>query len=199
MPRPICFCRENQANMTSKKVTAILTSTTTFSARSSGTGCISEVAPSVKKILKMFDPRTFPTTISALPLRAATIDAISSGNDVPGPTISRTGANNYIVVNSISHSISPWLTAARTVTFRTRRSASGRTPSRRIPNRVWLFRLKGGRAETRPPSYINSLLAVRWPHCPCAAWASWIFFFTASRLKLALSFSGGQRAPIRNL
>ena len=38
-------------------------------------------------MLKMLEPMTLPTTMSASFLRAATIDVASSGNDVPSATI----------------------------------------------------------------------------------------------------------------
>ena len=49
----------------------------------------------MKKILKILEPITLPITISASLLRAATIEAINSGKEVPGPTIANdNNANN---------------------------------------------------------------------------------------------------------
>jgi len=44
---------------------------------------IIEEIPSIKNILKMFDPITFPTTKSSFFLNKATKETISSGREVP--------------------------------------------------------------------------------------------------------------------
>ena len=46
-------------------------------------GLIAEPTPSTSRILKMFDPMTFPTAISTSFFRAATIEVTSSGRLVP--------------------------------------------------------------------------------------------------------------------
>jgi hypothetical protein len=89
MSRPSVRFLDNATNATSKVVTTTLVMTAVFSARLSGIGMIKAVAPGVKKILNIFDPSTLPSTMPTSRRRAAAMDAINSGKDVPGPTITR--------------------------------------------------------------------------------------------------------------
>lgn len=50
-------------------------------------GVIVDVIPRINKMLKILEPTTVPNAKSTFPLRAATIDDISSGNDVPSATM----------------------------------------------------------------------------------------------------------------
>lgn len=52
-------------------------------------GANTDEIPRIQKILKIFEPTILPTAISFCPFRAATIDVISSGIDVPMATIVR--------------------------------------------------------------------------------------------------------------
>ena len=56
---------------------------------SSVIGVIKEDTPSINRMLKMFEPTTFPTARSFSPFLAATTDVTSSGSDVPSATMVR--------------------------------------------------------------------------------------------------------------
>ncbi len=56
-----------------------------------------ELQPNTQKILKIFDPTTFPIEISDLFLREATAQVANSGKEVPSATI----------VNPMSDSLMP--------------------------------------------------------------------------------------------
>lgn len=48
-----------------------------------GRGFILALIPNIQKVLKIFEPTTFPIAISDCFLYAATADAANSGNEVP--------------------------------------------------------------------------------------------------------------------
>jgi len=50
---------------------------------------MTELMPNIKKILKIFEPITFPIAISLFFLKAATSDVTSSGREVPIETMVR--------------------------------------------------------------------------------------------------------------
>ncbi len=50
-------------------------------------GCINEESPKTNKMLKILEPKAFPTAKSLSPLSAATTLVISSGKDVPMATM----------------------------------------------------------------------------------------------------------------
>ena len=72
-------------------------------------GAIMDVTPNTHKMLNIFDPTILPTAISMSFFRAATIDVISSGKDVPIATI----------IADIIKSLIPKLPAINTAPFTT--------------------------------------------------------------------------------
>ena len=52
-------------------------------------GATVDETPSIRKMLKMLEPRTLPIAMSVSPFRAAITEVTSSGNDVPAATMVR--------------------------------------------------------------------------------------------------------------
>ena len=64
-------------------VRPMFTAMSVFCSGFSGRGAMMALAPRIQKVLMRFDPTTFPTAISVLPLYVATAEAANSGRDVP--------------------------------------------------------------------------------------------------------------------
>lgn len=63
--------------------------------------------PITRKILVIFEPKTLPITISEAPFVTAIIDEISSGREVPTPTITTPVINEDILKESPIFSAAP--------------------------------------------------------------------------------------------
>ena len=74
-------------NMKHNIVTANMNKTSMSILESSGIALIALLAPSTNKMLKMFDPITFPITNWFSPFFKAVIDVTSSGKEVPIATM----------------------------------------------------------------------------------------------------------------
>jgi hypothetical protein len=96
-----------KVNINKSKVIKITADTSKIKLLENGNGVITALIAKTRNIFSIFEPIALPTTISTLPLRAATTEVANSGSEVPPATIVSATTPSFIP-SSVAIAIAPF-------------------------------------------------------------------------------------------